>query len=76
MKGAAVSFGTELDAAFNLGEQGMIGAHADVLAGMPGGAALARDDVAGNDVLAAERLDAEALARGITAVARGTACFL
>src|ERR1700744_3872435 len=45
---AAVGFGTKLDAAFNLGEEGMIGAHADIKAGMPGGAALARDDVAGN----------------------------
>src|SRR5882724_3743054 len=64
--GAAIGFGTELDAAFNLGEKSMVGAHADIKAGMPGGAALTRDDIAGNDVLAAERLDSEPLARRIT----------
>ena len=53
--------GTRRD--LDLGEQGMVRAHADIKAGMPGGAALTRNDVAGNHELAAERLDAEALAR-------------
>jgi hypothetical protein len=33
-EGAAVGFGTKLDTPFDLGEQGMIGAHADIKAGM------------------------------------------
>jgi DEAD/DEAH box helicase domain-containing protein len=48
--------------AFDLGEESMVGAHADIKAGMPGGAALARDDVPGNHMLAAIDLDAKALA--------------
>src|SRR6266481_10139064 len=63
---AAVGFGTKHDMAFDLGKQGMIGAHADIKAGMPGGAALARNDVAGNHMLAAVGLDPEAFARRIT----------
>src|SRR6202040_3959627 len=62
-EGAAVGFCTKLDMTFDLGEQGMIGAHADIKAGMPGGAALTRNDVAWNDVLAAIGLDSEPLAR-------------
>src|SRR5258707_2581970 len=67
---AAVGLCTKHDMAFDLGEQSMIGAHADIKAGMPGGAALARDDVAGNHMLAAVGLDSEALARRITSVTR------
>jgi hypothetical protein len=48
---------------FDLGKESMVSAHADIKAGMPGGAALTRDDVAGNHVLASERLDPEPLAR-------------
>ena len=40
------------------------------------GAALAHQDVAGEDLLAAEFFHAEAPALGIAAVARGAACFL
>src|ERR1700730_9783284 len=72
---AAVGFCTKLNIAFDLGEQCMIGANADIKAGMPGGAALARNDVAGNHVLTAIGLDSEALARRITTVTRCTACF-
>ena len=43
---------------FDLGEESMVGAHADIKAGMPGGAALTRDNVAGNHALAAIGLDA------------------
>src|SRR3954451_3844269 len=74
-EGAAACFGTKLDFAFDLGEQGMVGAHADIKAGMPGGAALTRDDVTGNHVLAAVGLDAKALTGRITSVPRRTACF-
>ena len=47
---------------FDLREQSMVRAHADIKAGMPGGAALASDNVARNHVFTAEGLDAEALA--------------
>src|ERR1041385_5763342 len=66
-EGAAACFRTKLDLAFDLGEQGMVGAHADIKAGMPGGAALTRDDVTGNHVLTAVRLDSKPLAGRITA---------
>src|SRR4051794_37111306 len=69
-EGAAAGFCTKLDMAFDLGEQGMVGAHADIKAGMPGGAALTRNDVTGNNVLAAVGLDPEPLARRITTVTR------
>jgi hypothetical protein len=48
----------------------MVSAHADIKAGMPGGAALTRDDAARNHMFATERLDAKALALGITSVSR------
>src|ERR1700758_2345350 len=67
---AAVCFGMKFDTAFDLGEQGMVGPHADIKAGVPGGAALTRDDVAGNHMLATKHLDAKALALGITSVSR------
>src|SRR5262249_31047978 len=67
---AAIGFGTKLDAAFDLGEESMVSAHADIKAGVPGRAALTRDDVAGNDMLTTERLDSEPLARRITSVSR------
>src|SRR3982074_453301 len=66
----AIGFCTKLDMTLDLGEQCMVGAHADIKAGMPGGAALTRDDVAGNHVLAAIGLDSKPLARRITTVTR------
>ena len=60
----------EFDDALDLGEQGVIRAHADVETGVPGRAALTRNDVAGNHDFPAERLDAEALTLGIATVAR------
>src|SRR4051812_10779085 len=69
-EGAAVGFGLERYAALDLGEQGVVRAHADIKAGMPGGAALTRNDVAGNHDFPAERLDPKALALGIATVAR------
>ena len=44
---ATIGFCTKLDMAFDLGEQSMVGAHADIKAGMPGGAALAPDLLVG-----------------------------
>jgi hypothetical protein len=51
-------------------------ANADVLAGMPLGPALARENVAGYGHLAAEQLDAKALPSRVTAVPGRSACFL
>src|SRR5690606_22619363 len=51
-------------------------AHADIGAGMPLGAALAHEDVAGENLLAAELLHAEALGLRIAPVARRTASLL
>src|SRR5207237_1733612 len=57
-------------------EQGVVRADADIDAGMELGAALANDDVAGDDCFRAELLDAEALAGRVAAVAGRAACFL
>src|SRR4029079_1670478 len=54
----------------------MVLAQADVVARVPLGAALAHDDVAGEDVLPTEFLHAEALALAVAAVAGRAACFL
>ena len=69
-EGAAVGFGLERNTTLDLGEQGVVRAHADIEAGVPGRAALTRNDVAGSDDLPAERLDTEALAFGIASVTR------
>src|SRR5579871_4616421 len=66
---AALGFGTELDATFDFREQRVVRAHADIEPRMPLRAALTRDDIARDDVLAAERLDAKALARRVAPVA-------
>src|SRR5690606_21012241 len=58
------------------GEEGVVAAHADVVAGPELGAALTHEDVAGDHGFAAELLHAEAAARGVAPVARGAARFL
>src|SRR6185436_17930793 len=72
----AARAGAEGNHAVRGGEQGVVAADADVGAGVHLGAALADQDVAGQYLLAAEALHAEALAVRIAAVARRTACFL
>ena len=67
---AAIGFGLKFDMTLYLGEQGMIGPDADIKAGMPGRAALTRNDVAGNHMLATKGFDAKAFAFGITSVTR------
>ena len=57
-------------------EDGVVAADADIDAGLPARAALADDDVAGDDGLTAEFLDAEAAAFGIAAVADEPPAFL
>src|SRR5262245_43559866 len=73
---AALLLGRVLDLAFAKREQGVVLTDADVFAGVPFGAALANDDVAGKNALAARLLDAKAPSGRIAAVARGAACFL
>jgi len=63
----------ELDNAILQGEEGPIAADADVFAGVQLGAALADDDVAGDDGLAAELFDAATFAVALATVA-GCAC--
>src|ERR687898_697275 len=68
-EGAAAAARAEAHLALGQCEQGVVAAHADVAARMPLGAALADDDVARHDVLAAELLHTEPLARGIASIA-------
>src|SRR5712691_11247430 len=70
-EGAAADPLLELHRAAVEREEGVVAPHADPVAGMKLGAALAHDDVAGDDDLAAEFLDAEPTAGGVAAVARG-----
>src|SRR5690606_11387182 len=72
---AALGFGAELDATGGQRKQRVVTAQADVLAGMPLGAALARNNVARDHALTAEHLDAKPLRIGIAAVSRRAACF-
>ena len=65
----------ELDRTGREGEQSVVAATADVGAGVEVGAALADDDLACADDLAAEALHAEALCVRVTTVAGG-ACAL
>src|SRR6185312_11285578 len=62
----------KLHLAIDQREQGVVAAQADADARMELGAALADDDVAGFDGLAAEQLDAQIFRVGVAAVARGT----
>src|SRR5205085_9438649 len=66
----------ELNLSIDEREQGVIFAGADITAGMPFGAALARKDIASEHDLAAGRLQAEPPARRVAAVSRRSACFL
>ena len=65
----AAAAGAELDVPADEREQRVVVATADAGAGVEVGAALADDDLAGVDELAAEALDAEALGVGVAAVA-------
>src|SRR3954447_18172560 len=71
----ALRAGAEGDHAVGGGEQGVVAADAYIGARIHLGAALADQDVAGENLLTAEALHAQALAVGIAAVARGAACF-
>lgn len=73
LAGAAAN---EFDLAVGDGEQRVVSADADILAGVNARAALAYQNMAGLDGLAAEALYAQTLALRIAAVARTAACFL
>src|SRR5918999_1583509 len=71
----AVALGSELDVAGGNSIEGMIGAHAHVVARVPLGSALAHEDVARHHHLAPELFHAEPLRLRIAAVARRAACL-
>src|ERR1700688_1450997 len=73
---AALVARLELDLALGQGKERVVAADADIGAGVEFGAALAHEDVARDDDLAAELLDAEPPAGGVAAVAGAAACFL
>src|SRR5690606_8948249 len=73
---SAVGFFGEFYSAVGGREQGVVAAEADVVARVEGGAALAHEDVAGQHVLAAELLHAEALGVRVATVTRRTTGFL
>ncbi len=56
-------------------EQRVVAAHADLVAGVKLGAALAHDDVAGDDDLAAVLLHPQPASGAVAAVARRAACL-
>lgn len=62
----------ELDFAVHKGKEGIVGAAAHIFTRMDVGAALADENVAGQNELAVGTLEAKALGLGITAVFRGT----
>src|SRR5574337_173624 len=72
----AVGFHFEPDLACSGCKQSMVGSHANVAAGVELGAALANQDVSGQDVFAPKFLDAEPPSLGIAAVAGGTTGLL
>src|SRR5207253_665006 len=73
---AALAGRFELHDAFAGGEDRVVAAEADAVAGPKAGAALADDDLAAADALAGEDLDAEHVRVGFAAVAAGAETFL
>src|SRR5690606_11282400 len=73
---ATVALAAELDGARGEREQGVVVAATHAVAGVDLGAALADEDLAGADDLAAEALHAEALGVGVTAVLGGADALL
>src|SRR5439155_14858837 len=73
---AAAAAGGELDGAGGAGEERVVLAQADAVAGLEARAALANDDLAARDLLAGEDLHAEHLRVGVAPVARGAEALL
>src|SRR6516162_6438094 len=74
--GTAGAAGVEFDRTAQCREQRMVAADADMRPRVELGAALAHDDVAGHDDLAAELLDAEPPSAAVAPVARGATRLL
>src|SRR5262249_26036083 len=72
----AIALGCEFDAAFDQRKQRVIGAHADVGTGVPLRAALAHQNIAGQDIFSAILFHAEAAPCGVAPIARRATCFL
>ena len=72
---AATAAGAEFDGSRGQCEQGVVAATANAGARVEVGAALADDDLASGNYLAAEALDAEVLGVGVTTVASGARAF-
>src|SRR4051794_9296205 len=73
---APTAAGLEVDDAGRLGEQRVVLAHADALAGLEARAALADEDLAAGDDLAGEDLDPEELGVRVAAVLGGAEALL
>ena len=71
-----VGAGFEGDGAVDSGKNRVVDADPNARAGMPLGAALTHNNVAGDNGFAAELLDAETAASGIAAIAGRTPAFL
>src|SRR5690242_11167238 len=75
-KGAALFLTAERHFALNCGEDRVVPSHTDVGTGVELSTPLAHQNIAGDNDLAAELLDAEPPARAIATVAGAAACFL
>ena len=74
--GFVIGLLAEHNCTVNQCEQGVILADSDVVAGVMLGSTLTYDDIAGDDFLTAEDLDAKALAMGFASVLGTTDAFL
>jgi hypothetical protein len=66
----------ELDLTVDQSEEGVVGAHANIVAGMNSGASLSDDDIAGDNGLTVGLLNAKSLGLGITTVLGRTHALL
>jgi hypothetical protein len=73
--GSAIAFGRERNTTGTRCEQRVVTAEADIRTRMEFGAALAHEDLAAIDGLAAKALHAEALTRAVAPVTGAAACF-
>ena len=72
----ATSLVLELDLTVDQSEEGVVGTHTDVVAGMNSGASLSDDDIAGDNGLTVGLLNAKSLGLGITTVLGRTHALL
>ena len=72
----ASSLVLELDLTVDQSEEGVVGAHANIVAGMNSGSSLSDDDIAGDNGLTVGLLNAKSLGLGITTVLGRTHALL